>query len=129
MARLPTLTQTLYADTSAQLTFELVDEQNQALALETLETLTLTAYELESEDILNAREGQDVLNANDVTVVTDAGPPLVTTVSWLLTPADTAMLDPERTAEYHVAQFVWTWSGGTRRQAYAVQYAVEALAY
>jgi hypothetical protein len=129
MADIPLLPTTLFEGTTGIYTFRLLSESGAAIPVGVLDTLTLTYYDVASGLIVNGRNNQQALNANDVTVATDVGPPAVTTVTWLLQPADTAMIEPDLRHEYRVIQFRWSWEGGTRSGAYQVQFLIENMAF
>lgn len=129
MAAIPLLPTTLLEGTTGIYTFTLLSESGAAIPIGALDTLTLTYYDVASGLIVNGRNNQHALNANDVTVVTNVGPPAVTTVTWLLQPADTPMIDPDLRHEYRVIQFRWSWEGGTRYGAYQVQFQLENMAF
>src|SRR5215510_6697661 len=103
--------------TTSEYRFQLVDEHKEGIDSVGLTLMTLTYYALDlatrTRTILNGRQTQNVLNANNVTLVTVPGPPLVTTVTWLLQPADLAMQFPAETWELHEAAWRWAWDGGT----------------
>src|SRR4030067_1483773 len=96
-------------------TFNLLDESEDAIALDDLYSLTLTLYDTASNAIINNRNEQNVLNTNDVTV-SEAG-----AVSWSIKPADTMIvntdLEPNQT-ECHIAVFEWTWASGAEAGRY-----------
>jgi hypothetical protein len=123
-----TLSSTVVENTTGLYIFSLVDAAGQGLAASQIEALTLTYYDVASKAILNSREGQDVLNTNHVALETVAGPPLVTTITWTLQPADTVILDDAWSIEPHAAIFRWTWDSGTRHGAHAVQFGIENVA-
>lgn len=96
------------------LSFDLVDEDGNAISLSALGTLLLTQYyynsDLESsdkyhKDIINSRNNQDVKNANNVTVSSTGA------VEWTLQQEDTVKLNPDTAEETHVCLFTWGWSG------------------
>jgi hypothetical protein len=119
---------TLLEGTTGLYTFTLVNEDGEGIAVSSIETMTLTAYDWATQAILNNREAQDVMNVNDVTIVTEAGPPVVTTVTWRLQPADTIIATPGKACEVHEAYFTWTWNSGTRTGVHGpIRYAIENL--
>jgi hypothetical protein len=129
MSETVTLSTVLLEGTNGIYTFELIDENAEGIDSVQLETLTLTYHDWNTVTIINNRQYQDVKNAHDVTVTTVAGPPLVTTIEWLLTPADTIIVDPRLTRELHVALFRWTWDGGLRAGAHQMRFFVENLTF
>jgi len=100
---------------SYNLSFQLVDEDGDDLALTSIDTLKMTLYytnpRLTTGDrnhlaTINSRYGQDIKNANNV-VVSSAG-----LVTWSVMPADSAKLDSATEEEIHVALVTWTYSSG-----------------
>ena len=104
--------------------FTLVNETGEGIDGSQLNTLTLKYTEVETGEIVNGRDMQDVRNANDVSITTDAGPPLATTVLWEVQPEDTTILVPGLRTALHTALFRWTWDLGRRAQAHAVTFAI-----
>jgi hypothetical protein len=121
------LTPTLLEATTAFYTFVLVDENDVGIDASVLDTLTLHYYDQTTLAVLNSRDHQNVYNAQQVTIATAPGPPLVTIVTWELQPADTAIVSPGRALEVHCAIFRWTWASGTRTNAHAVSFGIENL--
>ena len=109
--------------------FEIVDEAGVAVDASQIATLTLTYYDKATEHIINSRDAEDVLNLGDVALVTDIGPPIVTTVTWTLQPEDTVIVDQRRETEQHIALFEWTWDSGAKAMAHEVQFGVEQITY
>jgi hypothetical protein len=104
--------------------FSLVDEDEDAIALASLDTLTLTLTDDLTGAVLNSRSAQNVLNVNNVTVSAQGA------VSWEMTPADNAIVGspvPDG-GETHTAVFTWTWDGGTRSQSYVFKFSVTKVA-
>ena len=120
---------TLLEATTGIFSFPLLDQDQVGVPLIVLDTLTLTYYDVDSGVIVNSRLHQDALNANNVTVVTVPGPPLVTTVTFAIQPEDTVILNDLRALEQRVMQFHWTWDGGTKANAYQAQFGVENLRF
>jgi hypothetical protein len=123
------LTETLQEGTTGFFSFPLVDKDGNGISLSFLTTMTLTYYDVESGEIVNNRLHQNVLNANNVTVNTESGPPLVTTVTFELTPADTVILNEAHALEHRVMLFQWTWNTGSRSSAYQAQFGVENMLF
>jgi hypothetical protein len=123
------LTTPLLELTTGLYTFEVVDESDEGVDAAQITTMVLTYYDLVSGAMINSRDGQNVLNTNNVTLTTTIGPPLVTTVTWLLQPEDTVLVDMRRELEQHVALFQWTWDSGTRAAAHEVQFPIEQVTY
>jgi hypothetical protein len=104
-----------------EITFDLVDDNDDAIALSSLGTFNLTLYyyntEIGTSDrnhlaTINNRLYQDVKNDNNV-VVSSAG-----TVHWSVQSEDNPKLDSSATddTELHIALFQWYWSGKTNSQ-------------
>lgn len=132
MAGTELLTETLLEGTTGFFAFPIVDQNGNGISMTMLDSLTLTYYDLDSQQVVNGRLHQNVLNANHVTVVTTGGPspaPMTTTVTWEITPADTVILNEAHAVEQRVMLFQWTWNGGTRVNAYQAQFAVENLLF
>lgn len=94
---------------SAQYTATLKDQNTTPIPGGNLTSLTLTLYDVTTGTILNSRNAQDVLNKNNVTV---DGNGLLT---WLVQPADTAIVDPSRLGETHCALWTFVYNGWTGR--------------
>jgi hypothetical protein len=122
-----TLSTTLLEATTGFYTFLLRDEDGDGIDVSVLDTMTLTYVDASTGTVLNARDAQNVKNINDVTIITDPGPPLVTTVTWTLQPADTVVVDPMQALELHTAIFRWSWDGGSRHGAQPMQFGIENL--
>ena len=118
----------LLQDTTGIYSFELVDQDGDAIDVGQLEIVTLTYYDKETRQIINTRESQDVLQDNNVTILTDAGPPIVTTLTWSIQQEDTTIIDARRELETHIALFKWTWAT-TRKGLHEVQFQVESILY
>lgn len=99
----------------------LKDENGQVIPAASLGTLTLTLFEAASGTILNTRNAQNVLNQNNVTV--DANGVL----TYVLQPADTAILNPGLHTETHRALFEFTWNSGARTHRHVVDFEIENL--
>ena len=85
----------------------ITDEDNAAIAVASLSTITLTLYDVETGTIINSRNAQDVKNTNNVTV-DSAG-----LLTWTIQSADNEIIGTRRRAgqyEKHVALFEYTWS-------------------
>lgn len=126
---IPVLSTTLLEGTTGLYTFTLIDDVGDGIDASFLTSLTLTYYDRATQAIVNGRDTQNALNANDVTVLTDPGPPLVTTVTWELQPDDTVIVNEALQSEYRVIQFRWSWDSGTRHGASEVQFAVHAMLF
>lgn len=95
---------TLTELTSSLYTADLVDETGAAVSGASLDTLTLTVYDVDTGTILNSRSQQNVKNVNGVTI--SAGGALV----WTIAPADVAIIDDTKQFEQHVALFEGVWA-------------------
>ena len=96
-----------------KITFNLVDENDDAIALSALGTFSCTLYyynsDLTTSDpnhlaTINNRLDQNIKNANNVTV-TAAG-----AVTWYVQPDDNVKLN-SGDEELHIALITWNWSG------------------
>jgi hypothetical protein len=59
--------------TGAVYTATLKDADGTVIPLANISSMTLTLYDVNSDDIINSREDQDVLNDNDVTIHATSG--------------------------------------------------------
>lgn len=114
----------LLEQTTAVYRFTLVDEADANIDSAAINTLTLTYYDVQTQTVINSRNHQDVSNENDVTLETVNG---VTTVEWLIQPADTVLVNPTFATELHEAYFQWTWDAGRRAGAHVIQFLVQNL--
>jgi hypothetical protein len=121
------LTETMLEGTSGLYSFALVDLEGQSIDSAFLTSLTLTLYDVDSNQIVNNRLDQNIFNANDGTVTTTASLTPVTTVTFNLRPADTVILNEHRLVEYRVLSFRWTWDSGQEVGRHAVQFGIENL--
>ena len=128
MASTVILSTILLQDTTGIYSFEMVDQDEVAIDVAQLETVTLTYYDKETRQIINTREAQDVLQNNNVIITTVAGPPIVTTLRWDIQQEDTVIVDSRRELEMHIALFEWTWAT-TRKGLHEVQFQVESILY
>jgi hypothetical protein len=119
------LTETLLEGTTGLYSFGLVDETGAGVPGGFLNTLTVTLYDVDSNQVVNGRLDQDILNVNDGTVTSDLGPPVVTTVTLDLQPEDTVIFNEARLVEYRVLAFTWTWDQGQRVERHVVQFGIE----
>jgi hypothetical protein len=123
-----TLSPLLYEGTTALYSVDLIDENDVAVELASLTTLTLTVYDATTGVVVNSRDNVDALNANDVTVQELAGPPARLQVVWTLQPEDTVLLAAWRAIEYHTVVLRWTWDSGTKAGAHVVNVGITNLA-
>lgn len=85
---------------------QLKDENDDAVALAAIGTLTLTLYDKASGDIINSRNAVNALNANDVTVSSTGA------LTWKMGAADNQIVSsglPIGRYERHIALFQWTY--------------------
>lgn len=97
------------------------DEANDVVPAAQLTTLTLTQYALQTGTIINSREGQNVLNANNVTV-TSGG-----VLTWIMQPADNAIVNAALEYEFHIALFEWTYASGAKAGKHEVEFKIQNL--
>lgn len=94
-------------------TATLVDEDENAIALLSISTMTLTFYDRRTGTIINSREAQDVKNANGVTIHATSG-----LLTWTMGVADTTLVTTadfaEDDEEEHVGLFEWVLTNGKR---------------
>lgn len=86
----------------------LKDEDEVALALASIDSLTLTLVNVADSSVINSRSNQDVKNDNNVTVHATSG-----LMTWELQPEDTVIIDTtlERDElEAHEATFKLTYA-------------------
>lgn len=102
---------------TGQYSFSLVDENDAAILLADLATLTLKLYDVSTDGIINSRNAQNVLNANNVTVSSGGA------VVWSIQHADNVIAgSPDRgTYETHIALFEWTWYGGAKYNSHELE--------
>jgi hypothetical protein len=91
--------------TTQKYSFTLQDEDAASIPGPSLDTCTLTLYDLASEAIINSRDHVDI-KAN----VDGAG-----RLTFTFTPADNQVLDDSHGFEPHVALFEWTYNSPTGR--------------
>ena len=99
----------------------LTDEDGVVVAGSILSSATLTLYDERTGNILNSRSAQNVNQANGVTI-SDAG-----IVSWLMVPADNAIVNTKLPQEVHVAVFDFRWDAGSSRAMHEVKFIVNNL--
>ena len=96
-------TTSILEGTTAIYSTTLVDEDSVAIGGAQVTVMTLTYYDVETNQILNSRDEQNVLNTNNVTL--SAGGVL----EWLLQSGDTVIIDDRKELERHKALFTWLW--------------------
>lgn len=111
------LTEAIAEKTSAKITAVVQDEDGNGISSGSLDTLTLTLYQKDTDNYINSRNKQNVLNANGVTV--DASGNL----AWEMSPEDTQIVGSGN-GEIHVALFEWTWSGGAKAGRHLIEHKV-----
>lgn len=114
----PIVSPVLCEQTTAQLTLQLTDEADVAIAKADLASLTLTLYDRATGTVLNGRNAQTVLDANGGSVSATG------LVTLLLSDADNALASQSRSGETHVALLLWTTASGTRRGAKEIAFTV-----
>ena len=109
--------------TSPKITATIQDEDGTAIPAASLDTLTLTLYNLNdsAKTIINDRDAQDVLNTNNVTV--DSSGNLI----WSVQSLDTIIVGTQE-RENHRAVFEWTYSSGTKNGKYQIDMEIKNLA-
>lgn len=107
--------------TARYTTDPLTDEDGAVVAGSILSSATLTLYDQRTGAILNSRNQQNVNQANGVSI-SDAG-----VVSWLLVPADNAIVNTKLPQEVHVAVFDFRWDAGTSRAVHEVKILVNNI--
>jgi hypothetical protein len=101
--------------TTARYLALVVDEHGDAIDLSAADSITLTAYDVASGAVLNARNAPNVKNDNDVSVYATAqtdtvdGETVTYNLAWDMQPADSAIVGP-RELEQHAAMFAVTWA-------------------
>lgn len=121
------LPEMLWEATTGVYVFELVDEGNVTVDASQINELTLTYYDWADGTIINTRQDQNILNANNVTLITPPGLPLITTLTWDIQVADTAIVHPGLPWEVHVAVFRWSWAGMARHWGHQMAFGVRRL--
>lgn len=96
--------------TTARYTATLLDENQDPIDGNALDSLTLTAYDVRSGLAIGDRTAQDVLNKNGVTV-SAAGE-----LEWIMTPADNAIIGTGKRDEQKAGMFVAAWGGSGEKQ-------------
>jgi hypothetical protein len=92
----------------ALLSFVVNDEEGNAIAGTSLDTLTVTLYNDRNEAIINGRSGTDILGANGGSVDGSGNG------EWLMDELDNVMVQTGLPYEDHTAEFTWTYSSGTK---------------
>ena len=90
-------------ESTLQYKCRLVDQTGAPMAVADLTTLTLTLYDLKTENIINTVSGQDVLDTDR-----GSGPDGDGVFTCTLVPADMAIETATEKRERHVMLFEWT---------------------
>lgn len=101
--------------TAKYTTDPLVDEDGVVIPGTLVTSATLTLYDQKTGAIINSRNQQNVNNANNVTIA-DTG-----IISWVLQPADNAIVNTKLAQEVHVAVFDLRWDSGSSRSLHEVK--------
>jgi len=107
MATQTSLPFTFPEGTSAEISWAFQDAGDVAVQNAALETATITLYDVESDSIINSRDGQDILGldksgTNNV-AITSGG-----VATWYVQPDDNPMIGTAEIEE-HIALVEWTW--------------------
>ena len=97
------------------------DEDGAVVAGSTLSSATLTLYDEKTGAILNSRNQQNINNGNGVSIGDDG------MISWLLVPADNAIVNQKLSVEMHIAVFDFRWDAGTSRAVHDVKILVNNI--
>ena len=110
----------LIEGSTAELSFYLMDDEGEFIALADINSLKLNYYDKKSNKFINGRNDQNVLNDNNVTVDSDGK------VTWNIQVEDTVISNEDlktRTQdiygyyeEIHIAKFAWTCNLGASTQ-------------
>lgn len=87
-------------------TLTLADETNSVFNGAAFTSLTLTLYDVASDEIINNRDNQPVLNQNGVTA---SGSGVIT---WIIDDDDNIIVTPHVAFELHRALFTGMWNPG-----------------
>jgi len=107
--------------TAKYTTDPLVDEDGVVIPGTLVASATLTLYDQRTGAIINSRNQQNVNNANNVTIA-DTG-----ILSWVLQPADNAIVNSKLAQEVHVAVFDLRWDAGSSRSLHEVKILVNNI--
>ena len=100
---------TINERTSALYSATLTDETGAVIDGTALDSATITAYDVTTEEIINSRNAQNCLNTNGVTISA------LGVLKWQMTPADSAIIGTAST-EQKKAMFVLGWGGASVKQ-------------
>lgn len=96
-------------NTGAKYTATIKDANGNALALPDLQTMTLTLYDVKTDDFINGRNKKDAKNMNDVTIAAAGG-----LLTWLLQDVDNPIVGTKtaiQKREHHRGLFEYTYNG------------------
>ena len=113
-----TLNDIIPEKSSAKIKATLKDEDGVVIPSATLQTLTLTLYDLITETIINSRDAVDALNANNVTLHATSG-----LLTYSMQPDDNQIIGTV-SEEVHIILFQGIWSAGTRAVRHQIQVTV-----
>lgn len=91
--------------TTPQYSCSIVDENGDAVAAASLDTLTITLFNVRSRVVINSRDRQNALNANNVEVTAGG------LLTWNIQPADLVVASGDLISKLQ-AVFEWTWGDG-----------------
>jgi hypothetical protein len=99
----------VYEYTTGRYTAKLVDEGNEPIPVGSINSISLSLRDAESEDVINGRDLQDVLNNNGVSIDSEGN------LIWTFSPSDQPRFHTERHTEIHIADWVVIWSAATKQ--------------
>jgi hypothetical protein len=104
--------------------WKLIDENRQPVPLASLDSLTLTLYDVGTDTIINSRDAMDILNTHNGTFASETG---IGTMSF--TPLDTVIVGTvaDGDTEEHIALFEAIWNDGDSRRNWQVRMNVTAV--
>jgi hypothetical protein len=111
---------TVNEQTTARYTAKLLDEIGAAVPSSALTSLTLLLYDKATGQILNSRNTQNVLNANGVSIDGSGN------LTWVMDPADNAIVTDSNATEVHIAVFIGRW-GVTKKVTHDLAITVRNL--
>ena len=85
-----------------------------------LDSLTLTLWDEESGNVVNARNGQDILNANGGSFNSGL-------LTFAVTPPDTTIVDATKEMEFRRMTLTFVWNAGLGQKTHAVRFPVRNL--
>jgi hypothetical protein len=105
-------------DSSGKVTFTLLDENDSAVTLADMGSITMTLIESNGGTTVNSRSAQNVLNTNNCTFHNTSG-----LFTWNVQIADTDIVNtstPIRHREPHLATITFLWSSGTKQKQHEI---------